>query len=209
MKTQLNLVREFGWLLLIAIMLLICGKAEAQVLPEYSAFPTASIGLQLGTQGAGLQGTWSFLPGFDARTGFNTVPGITVQYNDRALELDRTSAYLIADWQPRYGHDGWWSTKWFISTGAAYYFSNSLYRQGIGSTPDYTIYMAKFRPYAGTGLGNIKLWGNTGLRLDMGWFIPTSAATATYDDKAEKVSTGLRGLLPGLNSAATIYIKFK
>lgn len=208
MKSQFNLIKEFGWLLLISLGMLICGKASAQVLPEYSAFPKASIGLQLGTQGFGLQGTWSFLPGFDARIGFNTTADVTVQYNSRSLGVDRTSMYLLADWQPNYGKDDWWSTKWFVSAGFAQYFSNSLYRQGIGVTPNYTIYMAKFRPYVGTGLGNIKLSGNMGLRLDMGWFIPTTAPTSTYEDKAEKVSSGLHGLLPGLNTGATIYIKF-
>ena len=208
MKMQIKLVREFGWMVLIAIAMLICAKANAQVLPEYSAFPVSSIGLQLGTQGAGIQGTWNFLPAFNARIGFNTVPGVTVQYNDRVLELDRTSVFLIADWQPEYGKSDWFATKWFLSAGYAQYFSNNLYRQGIGTTPDYTIYMSKSRPYFGTGLGNIHLWGRMGLRLDVGWFIPTSAPTSTYGDKAEKVSTGFNGLLPGLNAAGTIYIKF-
>ncbi len=91
-------------------------------------------------------------------------------------QLDRTSMFLIGDWQPRYGHDDWWSTKWFVSTGFAQYFSNSLYRQGIGSTPNYTIYMAKFRPYVGTGLGNIKLWGNVGPAAGYGLLYPAYIA---------------------------------
>jgi hypothetical protein len=208
MKMQLNLVRQFLWMLLIAIAMLICAKAKAQVLPEYSAFPVASFGVQAGTQGFGLAGTWSFLPGFNARIGFNTVPDLSVDYNGRTLQLDRNSIYLAADWQPEYGKGGWFATKWFLSAGYAQYFSNNLYRQGTGTTPDYTIYMSKSRPYFGSGLSGIHLWGNLRLRMDMGWFVPTSGATSTYDDKAEKVTDGVRGLLPGLNAGATVYIKF-
>jgi hypothetical protein len=208
MKMQINLIREFGWMLLIAILLLACAKANAQVLPEYSAFPDASFGLTGGTQGAGIVGSWKFLKAFDARIGFITVPDLSVQYNNRTLQLDRTSVYLMADWQPEYGRSDWFATKWFVSAGYAQYFSNSLYREGIGTTPDYTIYMSKSRPYIGTGLGNIHVLGKLSLRLDLGSFIPTSAPTSTYENKADKITDGLRGLLPGLNGAATIYIKF-
>lgn len=208
MKIEIGLIKEFGWMLLISSLLFVCGKAKAQVLPEYSAFPKSSFGLQLGTQGIGVQGTWSFMPGFNARAGLNTFAGISVQYNGRELQFNRNSVYLMADWQPGYGNDDWWSTKLFVSAGFAKYFSNSLYRQGINTTPDYTIYMSKFRPYLGTGLGNLKLTNSLILRLDLGYYIPTTQATSTYDNKADKVGTGLRGLLPGLNAGGTIYIKF-
>lgn len=208
MRKQLNLLREFLWMILISGLLFCCGRASAQVLPEYSAFPSSSFGVQVGTQGIGLQGSYSFWSQFNARVGFNTVPNVNVKYNGRDLQLNRTSVYAIADWQPLYGQGEWLARKWYISTGIAYYFSNSLYREGIGSVPDYTIYMSKVRPYIGTGLGNIRLFKNIGMRTDLGWYIPTSSATSTYDDKASKVSGGLRGLLPGLNSAVTIYVKF-
>jgi hypothetical protein len=208
MTTRIKLMREFFWMMLISGLLFCCGKASAQVLPEYSAFPSSSFGIQAGTQGFGLQGSYSFWNTFNARVGFNTIPGITMQYNSRDLQLNRTSIFAIADWQPMYGKSEWLARKWYISTGIAYYFSNNVYREGIGTTPNYTIYMSKLRPYIGTGLGNIHLFKNIGMRTDLGWFIPTGSATSTYDDKAGKVSNGLRGLLPGLNSTVSIYVKF-
>ncbi|WP_184546540.1 hypothetical protein [Mucilaginibacter sp. FT3.2] len=208
MTTHVKLLREFFWMMLLSGLLFCCGKASAQVLPEYSAFPSSSVGIQAGTQGLGLQGSYSFWTTFNARIGFNTVPGITVQYNSRDMQLNRTSVFAIADWQPMYGKTDWFARKWYISTGIAYYFSNNLYREGAGTTPNYTIYMSRVRPYIGTGLGNIHLFKNVGMRTDLGWFIPTSSATSTYDDKASNVSSGLRGLLPGLNSAVSIYVKF-
>jgi hypothetical protein len=208
MTTRIKLMREFFWMMLISGLLFCCGKASAQVLPEYSAFPSSSFGIQAGTQGFGLQGSYSFWNTFNARVGFNTIPGITTQYNSRDLQLNRTSIFAIADWQPMYGKSEWLARKWYISTGIAYYFSNNVYREGIGTTPNYTIYMSKLRPYIGTGLGNIHLFKNIGMRTDLGWFIPTNSATSTYDNKASKVSNGLRGLLPGLNSTVSIYVKF-
>ncbi|WP_439695992.1 hypothetical protein ACFGVS_24800 [Mucilaginibacter sp. AW1-7] len=208
MTTQAKLLKEFLLMMLISGLLFCCGKASAQVLPEYSAFPTSSFGVQVGTQGLGIQGSYSFLKSFNARIGFNAFPGMTVQYNGRDAQFNRTSVFAIADWQPLYGQSDWLARKWYISTGIAYYFSNNVYREGIGTTPNYTIYMSKVRPYIGTGLGNIHLFKNIGMRTDLGWFIPTSSATSTYGDKASKVSSGLRGLLPGLNSAVTIYVKF-
>jgi hypothetical protein len=208
MTTQVKLFKEFLLMMLISGLLFCCGKASAQVLPDYSAFPSSSLGVQLGTQGIGVQGSYSFLDAFNARVGFNAFPGMTLQYNGRDLQFNRTSVFAIADWQPLYGQSGWLARKWYISTGVAYYFSNNVYREGAGTMPNYTIYMSKLRPYIGTGLGNIRLHKNIGIRTDLGWFIPTSSATSTYDDKASKVSSGLRGLLPGLNSAVTIYVKF-
>jgi hypothetical protein len=188
--------------------MLVTQTAKAQVLPEYSAFPSSSIGVQLGTQGFGVQGSTSFARMFDVRYGFNTVPGISIQYNDRYVKLDRTSIYTIVDWQPEFGGGTWFQRKWFVSAGAAYYFTNTLYRQGIGTTPNYEIFMSKFRPYIGTGLGNIHLINNISLRFDLGEFIPTSAPTSTYENKAEKITEGFKSILPGLNSAVTIYFKF-
>jgi hypothetical protein len=202
METQVKLIKEFLWMLLISALLFCCGKASAQVLPEYSAFPDASIGVQLGTQGLGVQGTYSFARLFNVRAGFNSMFG-NWDYKNRDLSFDRNSFYAIGDWQPQYGGTSWLARKWFISAGAAYYFNNSVYREGIGKTPDYTIYMAKFRPYIGTGLGNIRLGDKLGLRLDMGYFIPLTAPTSTDPVKADKA-----GFLPGLNTAATVYIKF-
>jgi hypothetical protein len=187
---------------------LLARRAGAQVLPEYSAFPSSSIGLQLGAQGFGVQGSTSFARLFDIRYGFNTVPGISIDYNNRYVKLDRTSIYTIADWQPEFGGSSWFERKWFVSTGVAYYFSNTLYRQGIGTLPNYQIFMSKFRPYLGTGLGNIRLLNNLRLRLDLGEFFPTSAPTSTYENKAEKVTVFPRSLLPGLNAAAGVYLKF-
>jgi hypothetical protein len=208
MTTQVKLIREFLWMLLISILLLCCGKANAQVLPEYSAFPTSSIGVQAGSQGIGVQGSGSIAKIFNIRVGFNTVPGITVQYNNRGLKLDRTSIYAIADWQPLFGNNEWLARKWFVSAGVGYYFTNTLYREGAGSTPDYSISMSKLRPYVGTGLGNIRFTNSINLRVDFGYYIPTSAPTSTYSDKADKVKNGLRGLLPGMNAGLTLYYKF-
>jgi len=205
MTTQVKLMREFLWMMLISILLLCCGKASAQVLPEYSAFPESSVGLQVGTQGAGIQASKSIAKTYNIRAGFNTVPGITVQYNNRDLKLDRTSIYAIADWQPLYGNNEWLARKWFVSAGAAYYFSNSLYRE---ANPDYSIALSKFRPYIGTGLGNIRVRNNIGMRLDFGFYIPTKAPVSTYENKAETITNGLKGLLPGLNTGVTFYIKF-
>lgn len=208
MTTQIKLLKEFFWMMLISGLLFCCGKASAQVLPEYSAFPSSSFGVQGGTQGLGIQGSYSLLNMFNVRVGFNAFPGMTVQYNDRDLQFNRTSVFAIGDWQPLYGKSEWLARKWYISTGIAYYFSNNVYREGTSGMPNYTIYMSKVRPYIGTGLGNIRLFKNIGMRTDFGFFIPTSSATSTYDDKATKVSTGLKGLLPSLNSAVTIYVKF-
>ena len=208
MTAQVKIIKDFiGWMLIMG-GIAYCGKANAQVLPEYSAFAKTSVGLQVGTQGFGIQGTQSFARLFNARVGFNTVPGISVQYNDKELKLSRTSVYAIIDYQPLYGNSEWLARKWFISTGISYYFDNTLYRGPAKNQSEYYIYMSKFRPYIGTGLGNIQLSNGVGLRGDFGFFIPTSSATSTYDGKAEKVSSGLRGLLPGLNSAITIYYKF-
>jgi len=208
MTTQVKLMREFLWMMLISILLLCCGKASAQVLPEYSAFPESSVGVQVGTQGAGIQASKSIAKTFNIRAGFNTVPGITVLYNNRDLKLDRTSIYAIADWQPLYGNNEWLARKWFISAGAAYYFSNTLYREGNSAIPDYSIALSKFRPYIGTGLGNIRVRNNIGMRLDFGFYIPTQAPVSTYENKAGTITNGLRGLLPGLNTGVTFYIKF-
>ena len=207
MKREKIVLNILG-LILTAVLELCYTSASAQVLPEYSAFPTSSIGLQLSTQGFGVQGSKSFARLFDIRVGFNTVPGMSIQYNNRFAQLDRFSLYAIADYQPLFGGNEWIARKWFISAGISYYFSNTLYREGAGSVPNYYIYMSKFRPYIGTGLGNLHLFNNINMRLDMGYYIPTSAPTSTYDDRGTKVSSGLRGLLPGLNTGATIYFKF-
>jgi hypothetical protein len=130
MTTQVKLLKDFMWWMLFVGFLGYCGRASAQVLPEYSAFPKTSIGVQLGTQGIGLQGTSAFGRMFNARIGFNTVPDITVQYNGRDLGLNRTSVYGIVDWQPMYGNTDWLSRKWYVSAGISYYFNNTLYREG-------------------------------------------------------------------------------
>ena len=208
MTTQVKLIREFLWMVLISILLLCCGKVSAQVLPEYSAFPESSVGLQLGTQGFGIQASKSIAKTFNIRAGFNTVPGITVLYNNRDLKLDRTSIYAIADWQPLYGNNEWLARKWFISAGVGYYLNNTVYREGIGATPDYSVALSKFRPYIGTGLGNIRVRNNISMRLDLGFFIPTQTPVSTYENKAQTITNGLRGLLPGLNTGVTFYFKF-
>jgi len=202
METQAKLIKEFLWMVLISLLLFCCGKASAQVLPEYSAFPASSIGAQLGTQGLGLEGSYSFARIFNVRVGFNSMFG-NWDYKNRDVSFNRNSVYAIADWQPEYGGADWFARKWFVSAGVADYFNNSVYREGIGTTPNYTVYLAKFRPYIGTGLGNIQLSHNLGLRLDLGYFIPLTAPTSTDPVKADKA-----GFLPGLNSAAGIYIKF-
>jgi hypothetical protein len=207
MKSQKNTLKLLG-LIMTAVLMLHHTDTFAQVLPEYSAFPDASIGVQGSTQGFGVQGSKSFARVFDFRAGFNTIPGFHIQYNDRFLQIFRASVYAIVDYQPLYGSSEWFGRKWFISAGAAYYFSNNIYRQGVGDVPNYYIYMSRFRPYIGTGLGNLHLFNDINIRLDMGYYIPTTAATSTYDDRATKVSSGLRGLLPGLNTGITIYFKF-
>jgi hypothetical protein len=208
MTTHVKLIREFLWMMLISILLLCCGKADAQVLPEYSAFPQSSVGLQAGTQGIGIQGSKSIAKTFNIRAGFNMVPDITVQYKSRDLRVDRKDIYAIADWQPLYGNNEWLARKWFISAGAAYYFSNTVYREGSGTTPDYSVALSKFRPYIGTGLGNIRVSNNIGMRVDLGYFIATKAPVSTYENKAGTITNGLRGLLPGLNTGVTFYFKF-
>ncbi|MDN5285230.1 MAG: hypothetical protein JWR38_1504 [Mucilaginibacter sp.] len=205
MTTQVKLFREFLWMLLISILLLCCGKASAQVLPDYSAFPQSSVGLQAGTQGLGIQGSKSIAKTFNIRAGFNMVPDITVQYKSRDLRVDRTDIYAIADWQPLYGNNSWLARKWFISAGAVYYFSNTVYRQ---SSPDYSVALSKFRPYIGTGLGNIRVSNNIGMRIDLGYFIPTQSPVSTDESKSGTLTSGFKGLLPGLNTGVTFYFKF-
>jgi hypothetical protein len=207
MKSQQNALKLLG-LIITAVLTLHHTDTFAQVLPEYSAFPVSSIGVQVGTQGIGVQGSKSFARIFNFRAGFNTEPGFTFQYNGRFVQLERSSLYAIVDYQPLYGSSEWFGRKWFISAGAAYYLSNNLYREGVGDVPNYYIYMSRLRPYIGTGLGNLHLFNDINIRLDMGYYIPTSAPTSTYDDRATKVSSGLRGLLPGLNTGITIYFKF-
>jgi len=193
---------------LVMISTLQVNITKAQILPDYSAFPKSSIGVQVGTQGFSVQGSYGFARFMNVRAGFDFAPGLSMQYNGRAAQLNRSSFFTLVDWQPMYGENGWLARKWFVSTGAAYYFQNSLYRVAGGTVGSYTIYMSKFRPYIGTGLGNIAVSHDIGLRLDFGYYIPTSSPTSTYDDRGTKVSTGLRGLLPGLNTGATIYFKF-
>jgi len=202
MIKPVKLIREFLWMLLMSIILFICGKASAQVLPEYSAFPSSSIGAQLGTQGLGLQGSYSFANAFNVRVGFTSMFG-NWQYKSRDVTFNRNSIYAIVDWQPEYGGSTWFARKWFVSAGVADYFNNSVFRQKPNPLADYTIYLAKFRPYIGTGLGNIHLTNSLGLRLDMGYYIPLTAPTSTIPANADKA-----GFLPGLNTAGTIYIKF-
>jgi len=202
MIKSVKLIREFLWILLMSIILFICGKANAQVLPEYSAFPTSSIGAQFGTQGLGVQGSYSFANAFNMRVGFTSMFG-NWQYKSRDVTFNRNSIYAIGDWQPQYGGSTWFASKWFVSAGVADYFNNSVFRQEPTSQAGYTIYLAKFRPYIGTGLSNIHLTNNLGLRLDMGYYIPLTAPTSTNPAKADKA-----GFLPGLNTAGTIYIKF-
>jgi len=190
----------------LSALMAIAGRASAQVLPDYSAFPQSSLSLGVGTQGLDVQGNYSFARMFNARIGYNSMP-FSFEYNGRQAVFNRNSVFAIADWQPEYGGGSWFERKWFISAGIAYYLDNSVYRQGIGSLPDYTIYMAKLRPYFGTGLGNIPLSHTLSLHFDLGYFIPLQAPTSTYDDKADKVRDGLRALLPGLNAGAGISIK--
>jgi len=184
-------------------------NAGAQVLVDYSAFPSSSLGLQLGTEGFGAQYTSSFARSFNLRFGFNTIPGITFHYNnDRYLKVDRASVYAIADWQPLYGGTSWLQRKWFISAGMAYFPSFTNYRQGVRPTPDYSVTMSKIRPYVGMGLGNIYIKNNLGLRIDLGDYIPTSAPVTTFENKSVTITNGLKGIGPGLNAAATLYLKF-
>jgi len=210
MRTQSKQISGIKWILLITGMLYCSSKAGAQVLPEYSAFPTSSIGLQFGEQGVGLSGSFSFARSFEARLGFSAVPDITVLYNSRNLKIDRTAVYALADWQPLYGNYEWFARKWFISTGFGYYFTNQLYREGMAkwNIPNYYTYLSRYRPYIGTGLGNIHLVGELRLRLDLGTFIPTNGPISGYENKTNTIVDGLKGALPGLNTAATFYIKF-
>lgn len=197
-------------LIIIVVLSLQYTKASAQVLPEYSAFPPDfSGGLQLGTQGLGVQGGYSFLNVFNVRLGFNGIPGVTFQYKDRGAHVDRSSIYAIVDWQPRYGNSDWLSRKWYVSAGAGQYFSNSVYHEYKLGTPAYSVALSKFRPYLGTGLGNISLSNNIMVKLDLGIFIPTSKAVTTYDNTAGTITDGLRGIAPGLNTAITLTYRFK
>jgi len=197
-----------GKILIIISIIAFAGKAGAQVLPEYSAFST-SIGLQAGTQGVGAQGTYNISRSLNIRAALFFTPDITLLYRGRDLQVNRNGAYATLDWQPLYGRTDWIARKWFISGGAGYYFSNTLYRQAYNSTlPNYYSYLSKFRPYIGTGISNVRIYKNVYLRLDLGDFIPTSAPVSTYDNASKTITNGLHGIWPGLNTSATFYIKF-
>jgi len=195
MKTLRNLV-------LIAGMVLVSTyTTQAQMLKEYSAFHK-SLGLTLGNLGIGVEGSYPIGLAFNARAGATFFPNIKVGKpgQPNKYKFERTTIGLMLDWQPLFGKESNFASKWFVTVGASYFFKNDLAKYGSGDyeNPEYTI---KFKqaPYIGTGLGNLVVSDRLSLSLNAGYYFEYSDAIV------RRTKTGAR--LPNLDGFPTVILK--
>lgn len=155
-------------------------QVKAQIWEEYSSF-YPSVGIQLGTRGIGIEGSYPLTEAFNVRLGASIFPSFKTKFfNDRIYQVHRSDISLFADWQPLLGKNSWIARKWIVSLGVGYFFENTVERyQGTakisGQLKDYGIEFSQLRPYIGTGLNGIKLSHHFNLSVNMGYYIPTSS----------------------------------
>ena len=192
--------------------------SNAQMLKEYSAFHR-SVGISLGAMGIGVEGSYPIGQTFNVRAGVNYFPSVKISKpgtNDNAnrYKFDRSNANLMLDWQPLFGGEGDFASKWFVTVGAGYIFTNELtaYRNNFREGKD-PIYRVKFSqsPYLGTGLGNLVLGERIGLSLNLGYYFQYKGDQVTgYLPKVNLPDTDKfpQSVLKGLDAHATISYNF-
>jgi len=195
---------------------------KAQIWKEYSSF-YPSVGIQLGTRGIGIEGSYPVAEAFNVRLGASIFPSMKTKLGPRVFAVDRSDVSLFADWQPLYGRTSWIARKWIVSAGAGYFFENKFTHyvgasKESGQPKDYDVEWSKFRPYVGTGLNGIALGRRFNLGVHVGYYIPTSSWTFTaYDmdpteaaEKEDKLGSFPYNIVQGLNVQVGIsYIFFK
>lgn len=165
-------------ILIIFIVVLASLPVKAQIWEEYSSF-YPSVGIQLGTRGVGVEGSYPISESFNVRLGADIFPSVKTKYGKRVFAISRSDVSLFADWQPLFGKRSWIARKWIVSVGAGYFFENKFERY-VGTTKmanqpkDYDVEWSKFRPYIGTGLNGIRLSQRLNLAINVGYYIPTS-----------------------------------
>ncbi|GAA4779964.1 hypothetical protein GCM10023231_03520 [Olivibacter ginsenosidimutans] len=196
--------------------------AKAQIWKEYSSF-YRSVGVQLGTRGIGIEGSYPLNEQFNLRLGGSIFPSMKMKYRQQKFKLNRSDISLFGDWQPLYGRDSWIARKWIVSAGAGYFFENKLTRykpetQVSNEPKDYELEWSKFRPYVGTGLNGIAISRQLNLSVNLGYYIPTSSyKLKTYDmgsaevaDLENKIESLKYSIAQSLNVQVGIsYIFFK
>ncbi|MCD0486878.1 hypothetical protein LPB86_01470 [Pedobacter sp. MC2016-14] len=175
MKTLKTLV------LIAGIVLASTTISNAQMLKEYSAFHR-SVGLTLGSYGIGVEGSYPVGQTFNLRAGATVFPPIKLgkpggSANSPKYEFNRAGVTFMVDWQPLYGRESEFASKWFVTVGAGYFFKNELsnYKKAFrnGEVPQYVIYFNQ-APYLGTGLANLVLGERLGLSLNAGYYFAHS-----------------------------------
>ena len=172
-------MKKLRALVVLGILLLLgTYTAQAQMLREYSAFHR-SIGLTLGSYGIGVEGSYPVGQKFNVRAGATVFPpGLKLGKpgsgaNGQKYEFNRAGVTLMVDWQPLFGQESEFASKWFVTAGAGIFFKNEISNYGKnymgGNSPQYTVPI-KQAPYLGTGLGNLVLGDRIGLSLNAGYY---------------------------------------
>jgi len=208
--------------ILLTLFFLVNLQAHAQIWEEYSSFHQG-VGLQLGSSGIGIQGSYPLSEAFGIRAGANWMPSPTWNVRNKVFKVKRSNVEVMLDWQPLLGGESWWARKWIVSAGAGYFFDNKFIRY-VGHTKvpdpvvDYEVEYSKFRPYIGTGLNNIRLAYHLNLGIQVGYFIPTKKVEIIPDARDpgdleylhSKVTKFPYNVVPGLQGQVGIsYIFFK
>jgi len=195
---------------------------KAQIWEEYSSF-YPSIGVQLGTRGLGIEGSYPLTDAFNVRLGTSVFPSMKLKYGKKVFAINRSDVTVFADWQPLLGKRSWIARKWIVTLGASYFFENKFERY-VGTKiqanqlKDYDVEWSKFRPYIGTGLNGIRLSQRLNLALNVGYYIPTSPTEITIYEKdpieipklKDELDSFPYNVAPGINVQVGIsYIFFK
>ena len=183
------------------------------MLREYSAFHK-SVGLSLGSLGIGIEGNYPIGNTFNLRGGFNYVPPVKIGKpgkNDR-YKFDRSNINLMLDWQPLFGKESNFASKWFVTIGAGYFFKNELNKYGA-SNYEKEAYNIKFKqaPYVGTGLGNLVLGERMSLSLNLGYYFEyADSQIRTYDRRVPfpKVDSFPMNIVKGIDAHAAVTYNF-
>lgn len=195
---------------------------KAQIWEEYSSF-YPSIGVQLGTRGLGIEGSYPLTEAFNVRIGASTFPSMKTDFGKKVFAINRSDVSVFADWQPLIGRRNWIARKWIVTLGASYFFENKFERY-VGTSikanqlKDYDVEWSKFRPYIGTGLNGIRLSQRLNLAMNVGYHIPMSPTEITIYEKdpidipklKEELDSFPYNVAPGINVQVGIsYIFFK
>jgi hypothetical protein len=174
--------------LIIAIVL---GGLSSSAFAQYPSRTT--LGVNVGSQGVGLEGKAALGDRFGARLGFSIIPinSITsTQYlggNQTSIDIQPrfSNIHLLGDWMPfKYSTDKPLSGNFRLSAGVAY-FIKSQGQADIALTQDYqygdivipradlgtvtaSAKWSHVAPYAGVGLDNIPVATNFFIGFDMG-----------------------------------------